>query len=94
MDQFKKTADMVEKPSTRDMDQFDGKVRDIQDMKPFKRTIAFVYPHYNEITHAESEFTGPGWQRKRAAENFIAFLSNKNPLPEVNFVNDELTKMQ
>lgn len=58
----------------------------------FQRTAAPVYPRHNERAHSESEFMGPGWQHKRA-ENFNAFLSNEEPLPEVNLVNDEWTKM-
>ncbi|KAJ6088530.1 hypothetical protein N7486_009791 [Penicillium sp. IBT 16267x] len=59
----------------------------------FQRTAASVFPRDNEVAHAESEFMGTGWQRKRA-ENFNAFLSNEDPLPEVNLVNDEWSKMQ
>ncbi|KAJ5657553.1 uncharacterized protein N7484_001202 [Penicillium longicatenatum] len=59
----------------------------------FQYTAASVFPRDNEITHAESECMGSGWQRERA-ENFNAFLSNDNSLPEMNLVNDEWSKMQ
>ncbi|KXG50483.1 uncharacterized protein PGRI_069740 [Penicillium griseofulvum] len=36
---------------------------------------------------------GPGWQRERM-ENFNAFLSNENPLPDIDLVDDGWSKMQ
>lgn len=59
----------------------------------FQRTPSSVFPRNDHTVHAESEFMGVGWQRKRM-ENFNAFISNEIPLPPQNLVNDAWSKMQ
>ncbi|KAJ5545559.1 hypothetical protein N7461_007863 [Penicillium sp. DV-2018c] len=64
----------------------------------FQRTPSAVNERANSLTDRAwwanmVQAEGPGWQQKRM-ENFNAFVSNENPLPDVDFVDDGWTKMQ
>ncbi|OQE34892.1 hypothetical protein PENCOP_c015G00937 [Penicillium coprophilum] len=64
----------------------------------FQRTPSSVDWRHNHSTDRTwwtkmVEEEGAGWQRQRM-ENFNAFPSNENPLPDVDLVDDGWTKMQ
>ncbi|KAJ5375657.1 hypothetical protein N7517_007663 [Penicillium concentricum] len=64
----------------------------------FQRTPSAVDWHHNHSTDRTwwakmVQEAGSGWQRERM-ENFNAFPSNENPLPDVDLVDDGWTKMQ
>ncbi|KAJ5437503.1 hypothetical protein N7445_006047 [Penicillium cf. griseofulvum] len=63
----------------------------------FQRTPSAVDLRHNHSTDrtwwTKMIQGGPGWQRERM-ENFNAFVSDENPLPNVDLVDDGWTKMQ
>ena len=68
----------------------------VKELTIFQRTPSSVDERNNKNTDPtewkNSIANKPGWQRERI-RNFNAFVSNEEPKPEVNLVDDGWTKM-